>query len=57
MNDNWWNEVLREEGWFETQKQEPLYHDVKMEERTGHFCKICGSRTGLHGFSFDTKAW
>ena len=59
---NWYNEMFRELGWipdeliFDTEepergKMEGKYAERKVTER----CSICGTRTGMHGFSFNKK--
>lgn len=35
--------------------QEPENGKIEYEQTSSHSCSICGTRTGQHGFSFDTK--
>lgn len=58
--DNWHNEVLRDEGWFDyifngeesNEVAEPKHYETKTRASQ---CDLCGTRTGLHGFSFDKE--
>lgn len=64
IETNWYNEMFKELGWipdeliFDTEepdhgKMERSQTEPKRSER----CSFCGTRTGLHGFSFDKKVF
>lgn len=59
---NWWNELHEEEGWFvehETSSNCCKTEHGKIEpyeaKNFDKGCRICGTITGEHGFSFDKK--
>lgn len=50
---SWHNEILKEDGWFKASRNN---NSIKFETKSPElYCRICGTRTGLHGFSFDKK--
>lgn len=55
---NWWNEIHEEEGWFADyifNGEQEIRKDKKVKDDAPGFCRVCGTRTGLHGFSFERK--
>lgn len=48
---NWHNEIFIEEGWYDID-EEKVNEEDKADHGPGTYCRLCGTRTGLHSFSF-----
>lgn len=51
---SWQNEVFEDLDWFESVKEEDKI-DKYEAKNYSKGCRICGSITGEHGFSFTTN--
>lgn len=53
---NWHNEVFEEMGWLlDAHSKQPASFTMEVSPSVSNpqRCDLCGTRTGLHGFSFD----